>query len=156
MAYAKKQGVKTSLSLSDRYVVKVFSESLKSVIGEGIDLLFCNTDEARRFTGTHTVEAAANVLKQYAKKFVITRGPGGSLAYDGQQLIHTPGVSTNAVDTNGAGDMFAGAFLYAISSGHDYAWAARFANSAAALVVGQFGTRIEAIEYISLKQQFNI
>ena len=156
MAHAKEQGVKTSLSLSDPYVVKVFSESLKSVIGESIDLLFCNTDEARRFTGTHTVEAAANVLKQYAKTFVITRGPGGSLAYDGHQLIHTPGVSTNAVDTNGAGDMFAGSFLYAISSGHDYAWAARFANAAAALVVGQFGTRIEAIEYISLKQQFNI
>jgi sugar/nucleoside kinase (ribokinase family) len=65
-------------------------------------------------------------------------------------------VSTNAVDTNGAGDMFAGSFLYAISSGHDYSWAARFANAAAALVVGQFGTRIEAIEYISLKQQFKI
>ena len=156
MAYAKQEGVKTSLSLSDPYVVKVFSESLKSVIGEGIDLLFCNTDEARRFTGTHTVEAAANVLKQYAKTFVITRGPGGSLTYDGNQLIHTPGVSTNAVDSNGAGDMFAGSFLYAISSGHDYAWAARFANTAAALVVSQFGTRIEAIEYISLKQQFNI
>jgi len=156
MAYAKQKGVKTSLSLSDPYVVKVFSESLKDVIGEGIDLLYCNTDEARRFTGTHTVEAAANVLKQYAKTFVITRGPGGSLTYDGHQLIHTPGVSTNAVDTNGAGDMFAGSFLYAISSGHDYAWAARFANAAAALVVGQFGTRIEAIEYISLKQQFNI
>ncbi len=156
MAYAKQKGVKTSLSLSDPYVVKVFSESLKSVIGEGIDLLFCNTDEARRFTGTHTVEAAANVLKQYAKTFVITRGPGGSLTYDGNQLIHTPGVSTNAVDSNGAGDMFAGSFLYAISSGHDYAWAARFANTAAALVVSQFGTRIEAIEYISLKQQFNI
>jgi len=156
MAYAKQKGVKTSLSLSDPYVVKVFSESLKSVIGDSIDLLFCNTDEARRFTGTHTVEAAANILKQYAKTFVITRGPGGSLTYDGHQFVHTPGVSTNAVDTNGAGDMFAGSFLYAISSGHDYAWAARFANSAAALVVGQFGTRIEAIEYISLKQQFNI
>jgi sugar/nucleoside kinase (ribokinase family) len=156
MAYAKQKGVKTSLSLSDPYVVKVFSESLKSVIGEGIDLLFCNTDEARRFTGTHTVEEAANVLKQHAKTFVITRGPGGSLTYDGHQLIHTPGVSANAVDTNGAGDMFAGSFLYAISSGHDYAWAARFANAASALVVSQFGTRLEAIEYISLKQQFNI
>ena len=156
MTHAKQQGVKTSLSLSDPYVVKVFSESLKSVIGDSIDLLFCNTDEARRFTGTHTVEAAANILKQYAKTFVITRGPGGSLTYDGFRLIHTPGVLTNAVDTNGAGDMFAGSFLYAISSGHDYAWAARFANAAAALVVGQFGTRIEAIEYISLKQQFNI
>lgn len=156
MAYAKQKGVKTSLSLSDSYVVKVFSESLKSVIGEGIDLLFCNTDEARRFTGTHTVEEAANVLKQHAKTFVITRGPGGSLTYDGHQLIHTPGVSANAVDTNGAGDMFAGSFLYAISSGYDYAWAARFANAASALVVSQFGTRLEAIEYISLKQQFNI
>jgi len=54
-------------------------------------------------------------------------------------------VSTNAVDTNGAGDMFAGSSLYAISIGYDYAWAARFANAAAALVVGQFGTRIRQL-----------
>jgi sugar/nucleoside kinase (ribokinase family) len=63
---------------------------------------------------------------------------------------------SNAIDTNGAGDMFAGAFLYALEQGKDFSWAAKFANASSARVVSQFGPRIKVIEYISLKQQFNI
>ena len=154
MNFAKQNNVKTSMSLSDPLIVKLFSDNLKSVIGDGIDLLFCNSDEARRFTDTHTIEAAAESLKQYAKTFVITRGPGGSLTYDGHDLSYNKGVATNAIDTNGAGDMFAGAFLHALSSGREYGWAAQFANTASAIVVSQFGPRIKNIEYISLKSRF--
>jgi len=140
--------------LSDPLIVKLFSENLRSVIGDGIDLLFCNSDEARSFTDTHTIEAAAESLKQYAKTFVVTRGPGGSLTYDGHDISYNKGVASNAIDTNGAGDMFAGAFLHALSSGHEYSWAAQFANTASAIVVSQFGPRIKDIEYISLKSRF--
>jgi len=121
MELAKANQVKTSLSLSDPFVVQVFGDNLRKVIGNGIDLLFCNSHEARSFTNTHSTEAVAEQLKKYAKTFVITRGAGGSLSYDGTDLVQTPGVTANAVDTNGAGDMFAGAFLYAINAGHDYA-----------------------------------
>ena len=156
MELAKANQVKTSFSLSDPFVVQVFVDNLRKVIGDGIDLLFCNSHEARSFTNTHSTEAAAEQLKKYAKTFVITRGAGGSLSYDGTDLVQTAGVSANAVDTNGAGDMFAGAFLYAINAGHDYAWAAKFANAASARVVSQFGPRIEAVEYEQIKQQFGI
>ena len=157
MNFAKENGVKTSLSLSDPFVVEVFSDNIKTIIGEdGLDLIFCNGDEARSFTGTHNIEAAAEGLKKYAKTFVITRGPGGSLVFDGVDLIHTDGVLASAVDTNGAGDMFAGAFLHALSIGKDFAWAASFANAASSRVVSQFGPRIKPIDYISLKQQFKL
>jgi sugar/nucleoside kinase (ribokinase family) len=155
MELAKANQVKTSLSLSDPFVVQVFGDNLRKVIGDGIDLLFCNSHEARSFTNTHSTEAAAEQLKNYAKTFVITRGAGGSLSYDGTDLVQTAGVSANAVDTNGAGDMFAGAFLYAINAGHDYAWAAKFANAASARVVSQFGPRIDVAEYEQIKQQFS-
>jgi len=46
--------------------------------------------------------------------------------------------------------------LYALGCGKNHSWAANFANAAAARVVSQFGPRIKVIEYISLKQQFNI
>ena len=157
MKFAKQNGVKTSLSLSDPFVVEVFSENIKTIIGDdGLDLIFCNGDEARSFTGTHTIEAAAEELKKYAKTFAITRGPGGSLVFDGTRLIQTAGVMASAVDTNGAGDMFAGSFLFALGQGKDFGWAADFANAASSRVVSQFGPRIKAIEYISLKQQFNL
>jgi len=156
MELAKASQVKTSLSLSDPFVVQVFGDNLLKVIGNGIDLLFCNSHEARSFTNTQSTEAAAEQLKKYAKTFVITRGAEGSLSFDGTDLVQTAGVSANAVDTNGAGDMFAGAFLYAINAGHNYAWAAKFANAASARVVSQFGPRIEAVEYEQIKQQFRI
>jgi len=156
MECAKANQVKTSLSLSDPFVVQVFEDNLHKVIGDGVDLLFCNSDEARSFTKTHSTEAAAEQLKKYAKTFVITRGAGGSLSYDGKDLVQTPSVTANAVDTNGAGDMFAGAFLYAINAGHSYAWAAKFANEASARVVSQFGPRIDSLEYKQIKHLFNI
>ena len=88
MAYAKQNGVKTSLSLSDPFVVEVFSDNIKTIIGEnGVDLIFCNGDEARSFTGTHTIEAAAEALKKYAKTFAITRGPGGSLVRSEERRV---------------------------------------------------------------------
>ena len=156
MELAKANRVKTSLSLSDPFVVQVFGNNLRKVIGDGVDLLLCNSAEALGLTCTESLEAAADQLKKFAKTFVITIGAGGSLTFDGEQLISTSAVSVLAVDTNGAGDMFAGAFLYAINTGHDYAWAAKFANAASARVVSQFGPRIEAVEYAHLKQQFNI
>ena len=156
MSFAKQHGVKTSLSLSDPFVVQIFSQQLKAVIGGGMDLLFCNEEEAINFTSSSTIEQAVEALKDYAKSFVITRGAEGSLIYDGNKSIFVDGVKTKAINTNGAGDMFAGAFLYAISVGRDYVLAAQFANAAAALVVSQFGPRIETSAYAILKQQFNV
>jgi len=156
MELAKANQVKTSLSLSDPFVVQVFGDNLRKVIGNGIDLLFCNSDEAKSFTNTHNTEAAVEQLKKYAKTFVITRGAGGSLSYDGTDLLQTAAVSVHAVDTNGAGDMYAGAFLYAINAGHDFAWAAKFANAASARIVSQFGPRIGSLEYKQIKRQFGI
>lgn len=47
---AKVSGVKVALSLSDPFVAKIFADNLRAVIGEGVDLVFCNKDEALAFT----------------------------------------------------------------------------------------------------------
>ena len=118
--------------------------------------LFCNQDEAFNYTNSNNLEDAIEGLKSIAKTFVITQGEHGATAFDGAQIASVPGVTTEAVDTNGAGDMFAGAFLYAITSGQNYEWALGFANAAAARVVSQFGPRVTSIEYDRIKAQFNI
>jgi len=156
MEFAKEQGVKTSLSLSDPFVVEIFAQNIAKVIGDGVDLLFCNQDEALSYTQSPDLESAIEGLKGIAKRFVITQGANGATAFDGKNVISAKAVNTEAVDTNGAGDMFAGAFLYAITSGRDYSWALAFANTAAARVVSQFGPRISSVEYDRLKAQFQI
>jgi sugar/nucleoside kinase (ribokinase family) len=153
---AKGKGVKVAISLSDPFVVAVFGDALRQVIGGGVDLIFCNKDEAVAFTGTESLEAAAESLKQYTKTFAITDGAKGALTFDGNTLNQSKGVEAKAIDTNGAGDMFAGAFLYAITAGRDYAWAADLANDCAARVVAQFGPRLEAQQFVNIKTQFGI
>lgn len=151
---AEVNNTRTALSLSDPAMVQFFRDGLVEMIGNGVDLIFCNKDEAIGFTQTQNIEEASEALKKYCKQFAITCGGDGALVFDGNTLTKVPGTPTKAVDTNGAGDMFAGAFLHAINHGKNFQTAAEFANKAAAKVVAQFGPRLKAEQHEELKQGF--
>jgi sugar/nucleoside kinase (ribokinase family) len=153
---AKANNIKVAISLSDPFVVAFFGDALLEVIGGGVDLIFCNKDEVMAFTGTESLEAAAESLKQHTKTFAITDGANGAITFDGNTMNQSKGVEAKAIDTNGAGDMFAGAFLYAMTSGKSYAWAADLANDCAARVVAQFGPRLESSEFDVIKAKFGL
>ncbi|WP_438957431.1 adenosine kinase [Porticoccus sp.] len=144
---AEQQGVKTALSLSDPGMVAFFKGGLQDMIGEQVDLLFCNSDEALGWTETDILDTAAERLQAIAKTFVITLGAKGALVYDGNALIPIPPYPVTAVDSNGAGDMFAGAFLYAITQGHSHEVAGHLASMASASVVSQYGPRLDHQQY---------
>jgi sugar/nucleoside kinase (ribokinase family) len=152
--HASANNTRTALSLSDSAMVQFFRDGLIEMIGDGVDILFCNNDEALGFTKTDTLEAAAEALKKISQSFVITRGSEGALVFDGKEFIQVAGNKITAVDTNGAGDMFAGAFLYCLAQGEDYKTAGDFASLAAAKVVSQFGPRLRPEQHAELKYQF--
>ncbi|MDQ8203543.1 adenosine kinase [Pelagicoccus sp. SDUM812003] len=141
-AIAQQSGVKVALTFSDPAMVKYFGDGMKEVVGDGVDLLFCNEEEAMIFTGADSEEAAFEALKASAKQFVMTLGPKGALVWDGSQSIPIAPVPTKAVDTNGAGDLFAGAFLYGITNGLSHAEAGALASRASSAVVSKFGPRL--------------
>lgn len=147
---AQELGVKTAFSLSDPAMVEFFHDGLSDIIGEGVDLLFCNEDEAQAFTKTSTVEAASEALKSIAKSFAITLGSKGALVFDGEKEYSIAPHAVKAIDTNGAGDMFAGAFLYALTQGQDYEAAGKLASKAASVVVSQFGPRLRAEQHAEI------
>ncbi|RKQ49839.1 sugar/nucleoside kinase (ribokinase family) [Roseivirga pacifica] len=139
---AEENGVKTSITLSDPSIVQAFREKFVEVIGASVDLLFCNEEEAMAYTETSDVLAAREALKKEAKQFVITQGENGAIIFDGDTFIDIEPYNTKAIDTNGAGDMFAGAFLYGITNGMPMAAAGKLASMAASKVVSQFGPRL--------------
>ncbi|GAB2196390.1 adenosine kinase [Sessilibacter sp. MAH4] len=151
--HASQNGVKTALTFSDPAMVAYFKEPLLEMIGEGVDLLFCNEAEAMDFTGASTLDDAVEALKKYTKSFALTRGSKGALLFDGEQLIQVEPHRVEPIDTNGAGDLFAGAFMYAITQGHSFADAGRLASLASATLVCQFGPRLRADQYTSLLEQ---
>lgn len=141
---AESHGVKTALTFSDVNMVKFFKEGLMEMIGpNGVDLLFCNESEALNFTNTHDIHEAREELKKISKTFVVTRGENGALIFDGVTFIEIEPYAVKAVDTNGAGDMYAGAFLFAITHSHSHASAGKLASLAASRVVSQFGPRLK-------------
>ncbi len=148
---AEEKGVKTAISLSDPGMVEFFGDGLQEMIGQQVDLLFCNKDEALAWTQSDKIEEAAEKLKETARSFAITLGQDGALVFDGSDMALIAGSEAKAIDTNGAGDMFAGAFLYAITHGHSYIEAATLANRAAAKVVSQYGPRLRPEQHAELK-----
>lgn len=151
---ARQNGTKIALSLSDPGIVAHFREPLLEMMGGRVDLLFCNRDEALDWTGAGNLERAVTAMKKYADTFAITLGAEGALVYDGEQVHRALSQKVTAVDTNGAGDLFAGAFLYGITHGFDYARAGAFANAAAAQVVTQFGPRLPKTTYRTVLESF--
>ena len=107
-------------------------------------------------TEADSLDAAAEALKQYANTFAITDGASGALTFDGNATRQSIGVPATAIDTNVAGDRFAGAFLYAITLGRDYSWAANLANEYAARVVARFGPRLDRSDFDNIKAKFRI
>lgn len=140
---ARANNVKVALSFSDPSMVKFFRTEMQEVVGDGVDLLFCNEEEALLYTGADNLLAAREELKHIAKRFAITLGKNGASIFDGDTFIDIESYKVDAIDTNGAGDMFAGAFLYGVTHDHSYAEAGKIASLASSKVVSQFGPRLE-------------
>jgi sugar/nucleoside kinase (ribokinase family) len=151
---AEAAGVKTAISLSDPNMVRHFKAGLLEMIGSGVDLLFANEDEARDMAGAANLDGAITYLKTLSREFVITRGARGALVWDGWTLIDIDPVQVEAVDTVGAGDMFAGAFLYGRGRGWDHRRAGTLAAAASARLVTSLGPRMAAAETRAILQGF--
>ncbi len=152
---ARQAGTKIALSLSDPGIVEHFHDSLKSIVGNGVDLLFCNEQEALSWCQTDDLDQALEHLQDSAAQFAVTLGSNGSVVFDGNDYLRAAAQPVTAIDTNGAGDMFAGAYLYGLTHGYSCLSAAVFANRAASAVVGQYGPRLHSAEYDGLKEGLN-
>jgi len=147
---AEQHQVKTVLTLSDPAMVKFFKPQLSEMLGNKVDLLFCNQEEALNWSNSSSLEDALQSLKQISKSFAVTVGAKGAIVFDGNNTLEIAGQKVKAIDTNGAGDIFAGAFLHALNAGYNFQQAGILANAAAAKVVSDFGPRLAIKEHRDL------
>ncbi|PCI04760.1 MAG: adenosine kinase [Gammaproteobacteria bacterium] len=147
---AQKNNIKTALTFSDPFVVEHFHDGFNETIGDGIDLLFCNEAEALSYTKKESIDDAIEVIKTFSQTFAITLGAKGAVIYDGNNLIPIDAHPVKAVDTNGAGDLFAGAFLFGLTHGMSFEQAGNLASKASSQIVSQFGPRLRLEQYQAL------
>lgn len=187
--------VKIAVSFADPAVVKFAKPGLQHMLGNGVEVVFCNMEEAKLFTGKKHKKSAVRALLEFCKVAVVTNGAEGAWIghkgdypiqkqtqdknNDGKQTtqedqqnqqendqdspssdktdvqivnVATPTV-VNVLDTNGAGDNYAGAFLYGLTQGYDLIHSAELASEVASQVIQQFGPRLQANVYQDIAKQ---
>lgn len=147
---AKANGVKIALTLSDPAMVQYARQGLDELLDDGVDLLFCNEQEALMYTNTQDLEAALAALRLKSQMVVITLSEKGALIATQDEQFNVAGRQVVAVDANGAGDAFAGAFLYALNANLGLQSAAELAILVSSQVVSQFGPRLALEDYAQL------
>ena len=136
-----------ALSLSDAGIVHGFKEKFDLIESYGIDMIFCNDDEAIAFSGKDSFDDAVEFYKSKSYMTAITKGSEGSVVIENNNVHQTKAEEIIPIDTNGAGDMFAGSFMHAYLEGHDIQNCAKFSNYASSRVVETFGPRLDAKGY---------
>ena len=144
MDIAQRHKVRISIDLADPGVIGRNKADLDGIVRKYADIVFLNEEEAAAFTGL-PAEQAVVALGEYAEIAVLKRGKEGSLINDHGAIIMIAGVQANAVDTTGAGDMYAAAILYGITHDMPLEEAGNLASRMAAKVVEQVGARLRKI-----------
>lgn len=146
---------KIAVSFADPAVVKFAKDGLLNMLGNKVAVIFCNSEEARLFTDKKQIKAAARALLDYCHIAVVTDSANDTIiaqkSDNGSEEVSfyevpTPAVA-DVIDTNGAGDNYSGAFLYALSQQYTLPECGRLAGEVAAQIIQQFGPRLESQEY---------
>lgn len=138
---AKAAGCQVSIDLASYNVISANYEFLHKLVHEYVDVVFANEDEARAYTGQEPEEAIVTLSKE-CETAVVKIGKYGSLVRQGDRQYQIGAVSTCCVDSTGAGDLYAGGFLYALSEGFDLRRSAEIGTIAAGRVCEIIGTKL--------------
>lgn len=148
---ARAAGQPVVLNFCDPAVTRLCQPGLQQLLAEPIDLLFCNEEEAMIWAQTTELDQACQALDRIASRWVMTRGDQGAIGFDGNQRISIAAHSVTAVNTTGAGDTFAGAFMYGLTQQLGFAESGALASLASAEKVQQGGTRLSQKQLLDVR-----
>jgi sugar/nucleoside kinase (ribokinase family) len=136
-------GRKVGFTLSESVCIAERKEPFTQMIESGgVDLLFCNEDEALQLTGRTDLQSALDELQAHVPTLVITKGPQGAIGVEDGETISIPAAPVQqVVDTTGAGDLFAAGFLTARCKGASLERCLWTGAIAAGEVIKHYGAR---------------
>ena len=140
----KGHGGRVSLTLSDPFCVERHRDAFRMMIREDVDLLFCNRAEILSMYRTDDFEAALAAAALEVEIVACTDSERGAHILSRGKRWDVPAIPTDIVDATGAGDLFAGAFLWGLTNGHDLETCGRMGCVAASEVISHIGARPEA------------
>jgi sugar/nucleoside kinase (ribokinase family) len=138
-------GVKVSLTLSDAFCVARFRDEFLDLAEKHVDILFANESELLSLYQVENFDDALQQVRRHCEIAALTRSEKGSVVVRGDEVhIIDAEKGVKVVDTTGAGDAYAGGFLYGYTQGYDLATCGRLGGLMAAEVISHLGPRPEA------------
>nr|MBC7244959.1 sugar kinase [Chloroflexota bacterium] len=142
--YMKERGKPVSLDPASSSYLQRIGAAAFLPLAQGVDVFFPNLDEGRAVTGEHEPEQILRALLPHFPIVVLKMGENGAIAGTRDTMLYCPGFSVPVVDTTGAGDAFAAAFVVTWLTRHDLAAALSEGNRLAAGVIQVAGARAMA------------
>ncbi len=150
---AREIGAYVSLDLASFTVVEAARPILKEIVHEYVDILIANEDEARAYTGTTDEAQALTMLSEEAPVAVLKLGKRGSVvATEGRTFVIERHGTGDALDTTGAGDLWASGFLHGLICGHGIEDAGRLGSACGHEVCQVIGAQIPSEGWQRVRQ----
>jgi sugar/nucleoside kinase (ribokinase family) len=145
MQVAHSAGARVSLDVSDPFVVVQTRDLLLSMAEQWVSVLFLNAEEARMLEpDVPPDEACERIAARYGVATVAVKlGARGSVVSDQGRRVEIDAVPVHAVDTTGAGDAYAGGYLFGLARGWPAERCGQLASAVASLAVGQMGAVVK-------------
>ena len=140
----KAAGGKVSITLSDPFCIERHRDAFADLLRDHVDLVFCNRDEMLSMYQTDDFDTALSQGAAMVETVVCTDGGNGVHILSGGERWHVPAVPTEIVDATGAGDLFAGGFLWGVAEGYELETCGKMGNIAGAEIISHIGARPEA------------
>lgn len=154
VALAKSKGLKISLDLASYNVVDANKDFLLKLIKESIDIVFANEEESKSLTG-QSPENSLDFISKICEIAVVKIGSKGSMVKTGDKTYKVSAIQANAIDTTGAGDLFASGFLHGYCKGWALDKCAELGSLAAGKVVETIGAKISSVVWEEIKRKMN-
>lgn len=131
------------LDISDPFVVNGFKKEIWEEVDKGVDILFANRGESQALVGVSGRKAARQLSQRVGIAVVKNGEKGAFIGVRGHPTVfEIPATLVKALDTTGAGDMFAAGFLHSLLGGHDVKTAGKVGSVLAGDVVTRLGVTL--------------
>lgn len=150
MKMASGAGLEISLDMASFNIVRENLNFLHRIIEQYVDIVFANEEEALAFTGKSLPHEALLGISPKCKMAIVKIGSRGSLIQARDRFYRIDCLPAHAVDTTGAGDLYAAGFLYGWLNGLQPEACGRIGALLSARVVEVVGAKLPQRQWKSI------
>ena len=150
---AKEKGLKISMDMASYNIIEANYDFVKMLLTDYVDIIFANEEEAKAFTGKEGREALEE-LSKYCPVAIVKVGKEGSFIKMNGEVTQVGVIPVKAVDSTGAGDIYAAGFLYGLMNDYTPEKAGELAAYLAGRVIEHIGAKLPDEVWDEVKAKF--